>query len=235
MLKYPWRKSRFSTIGFYEPYTKADFKRLAYAAYLAGAERIGWFSLGTDERDRAVLSWQRTDQEGKETFDAINEINKELMSLPVFNSSPKVLEIAEYDGAGNSMGLGLLEWDNTNQIHASKPSFNLSKYNLIIVKEQPNLLSDFVGKLNQYVANGGNLVLLGDTGSSLTDPFGEVRPNLMIENGVVSYQYNNDPISFSLTGSNPLELVTEFPLSTAERYSLSFTSSSNSSMKSSNL
>lgn len=221
-----WGSPRF---GFYEgcSYSKLDFKRMAYAAYIAGADRISWFTYGDDERGRMLQNWQRTDQTGRDAFDAINEINRELMALPVFNCSPKVLEISEYDTAGESKGIGLLEWDNTNQIRASKAGFDLSKYCLVIVKDQPSLISDFVTKLNQYVEDGGNLVLLGSTGSSLTDPFGQPRPRLMIENGDIDYQHSYDSMTFTLMGDNPLKLSLELPVSDVARHGISFTFSPN--------
>ncbi|MHA1778796.1 MAG: hypothetical protein ACTSYN_04400, partial [Candidatus Heimdallarchaeaceae archaeon] len=213
--------------GFYEDYTEKDFKRLAYAAYLAGADKIDWFMLGEDEIGRGLFNWQRIDQKGKEVFDCINAINRELMQLPVFRPAPKILEIADYDTAGNSEGIGFVEWDNTNQIHASAPDFNLSKYDLIVLKDQANLLSELVTKINDYVQAGGHLIVVGSTASATTDPYGLPRPQLIFEEATAEYNYYNSPFNISLDGNNDLGVFANIPMTKEGRMAIKYTANSN--------
>jgi len=97
----------------------------------------------------------------------LRNINEELEKLPVFKPKPEVLVIRDNPISvqlGLCSELGVFnEWDTISQKAIVTENPDLSQYKLIVASED-SYLSGVVEILNQYVKEGGNLILLGGFG-----------------------------------------------------------------------
>jgi len=132
----------------------------AWIAYLAGADGIGWFMYRGSGVAHGEWGWYLSDELGQRLYLYINELNRELMKLPVIKPQPQVLAIGHYDFA--SLGL-FTEYDTVSQRYLAKTDLDLSQYRLIVITA-PRFYEETVLKLNDFVRTGGNVIFLGGTG-----------------------------------------------------------------------
>lgn len=140
-------------------------RRNAWVAYLAGADAVGWFTWDPEEREI-----------GERLLMYTTRLNRELVKLPVLKPEPKVVIIGgEYvpdPELGLFSDLGVFtEYDIVDQRFLAKTDMDLSRYELIVVC-QWKYYDETVHKLNEYVANGGNVVFLYGTGYSNYNIYG---------------------------------------------------------------
>lgn len=134
----------------------------AWIAYLAGADGIGWFMHHESPPgvNYGEWGWYRSDELGQRLYLYINQLNRELMKLPVIKPQPQVLVIGHYDFA--ELGL-FAEYDTVSQRCFVKADLDLSRYKLIVVAAH-RFYEETVLKLNDLVRAGGNVIFLGGTG-----------------------------------------------------------------------
>ena len=175
-------------------------RRNAWVAYLAGADAIAWFTWDPEERvicERLLMYTTR--------------LNRELVKLPVVKPEPQVLAISgEYVpdpeiGLFSDLGL-FLEYDIVDQRYLARTDMDLSKYKLIVVA-QWKYYDEAVRKLNDYVANGGNVIYLYGTGYSPYNIYGnETRQiRFLIEEDAVQSGIEGH-IRINITKPNMLDL-----------------------------
>ena len=146
--------------------SEADvFERIreqAWITYLAGADGIGWFMYHESPPgvNYGEWGWHQSDELGQRLYLYINELNRELMKLPVINPQPQVLVIGHYGFA--ELGL-FTEYDTVSQRCFAKTDLDLSRYKLIVISA-PRFYEETVLKLNDFVRTGGNVIFLGGTG-----------------------------------------------------------------------
>lgn len=163
--------------------TKRRIQEQFWVSYFAGADMISWFAHG----------WMYNDPVEEEVWSWIKEVNQIGMRLTPIDVSPPVLEIEGLRGFAPSQGIGFTSWDCITQRAAVTLNLNLSKYSLIVVRNQYLLSEDFVTLLNEYVANGGYLLLLGNTGNLKYNEWYKTRQNLLsIEKYQTNYSYHTD-------------------------------------------
>ena len=175
-------------------------RRNAWVAYLAGADAVGWFT------------W---DPEGEEIGNRLlmytTRLNRELAKLPVVKPEPQVLVISGEYVPDPEMGLfsdlGLFtEYDIVDQRFLAKKDTDLSKYKLIVIA-QWKYYDEVVNKLNDYVADGGNLIFLGGTGFSTSNIYGNEtrKTKFLIEEGAVQSGVSGH-VKIDISGPNMLNL-----------------------------
>lgn len=146
--------------------SEADvFERIrehAWIAYLAGADGIGWFMHHESPPgvNHGEWGWYRSDELGQRLYLYINQLNRELMKLPVVKLQPQVLAIGHYDFA--ELGV-FTQYDTVSQRCFAKTDLDLSQYKLIVIFA-PRFYEETVLKLNDFVRAGGNVIFLGGTG-----------------------------------------------------------------------
>ena len=148
-----------------------DIRREAWLAYLAGSDGIFWFNWAPQNKSGYDWRWgyERIDVFGKQIIGYTNRLNRELMKLPVFKPRPQVLALGDGVQTGQAMpnfaDIGLFsEFDAINERALAKTDLDLSKYKIIVCINN-RYHDETVQKLNEFVANGGNLVFLGGFGS----------------------------------------------------------------------
>ena len=134
----------------------------AWIAYLAGADGIGWFMQHESPpgMNYGEWGWYRSDELGQRLYLYINELNRELMKLPVIKPQPQVLLIGPY--GLSELGL-FTQYNYVSQRYLAKTDLDLSQYRLIVIAE-PRFYEETVLKLNDFVRTGGNVIFLGGTG-----------------------------------------------------------------------
>ena len=181
----------------------------AWIAYLAGADGIGWFMRHESPPgvNYGEWGWYRSDDLGQRLYLYINELNRELMKLPVIKPQPQVLVIGHYDFA--ELGL-FTEYDTVSQRYLAKTDFDLSPYRLIVITA-PQFYEETVLKLNDFVRAGGNVVFLGGTGYGYGN---------MLDTGTRENQFlleDGAPISF-LAGHVEIDITEPNLLSISLQY-----------------
>jgi PKD repeat protein len=175
-------------------------RRNAWVAYLAGADAVAWFT------------W---DPEGEEIGNRLlmytTRLNRELVKLPVVKPEPQVLAIyGDYipdPELGLFSDLGLFsEYDIVDQRFFAKADMDLSKYKLIVVA-QWKYYDETVHKLNDYVANGGNVIFLFGTGYSPYNIYGNEtrKTRFSIEEDAVQYGIGGH-VMINISRPNMLDL-----------------------------
>ena len=158
---YLWGEEPWTVAGLAGGFEHA--RRNAWITYLGGADAIAWFNWHYE----LEWMWGREDALGKRMIAYTTKLNAELEKLPVFKSKPDVLVIRDQPISvqlGLCSELGLFnEWDTISQKALIAEQPDLSQYKLIVASEDV-YLSETVETLNQYVRDGGNLVLLGGFG-----------------------------------------------------------------------
>ena len=186
-------------------------RRNAWITYLAGADAIGWFNWHYEKG----TMWERDDALGKRYFLYTHRINGELGKLPVFAPEPQVLAIREAPlsfQAGLCVDLGLFnEWDVVSQKNLLASNMNLSQYNLVVVSEG-FYYDEVVEILNDFVKNGGNIVILGGFGFEQNDNvYGNATrtTRFLLEEGTEQiHHWGNTTIN--ITQPNPLGLDLQY-------------------------
>ena len=191
-----------------------DLEKCFWLSYFAGADMISFFNQG----------WENIAQNGEaQYYDYISNFYEEGRHLRPLDCSPPVLVIGAERGLATTEAAGLTSWDITNQRLVTSGSVNLTDYDLVVLEDQVFLWENLVDKINEYVANGGNLVLLGSNGGSLENEFGQLRQNLLeYESFDVTYQTYHDEERLYLDIPNMFDLYVESEESVV-RTSVNFT------------
>ncbi len=184
-------------------------RRNAWIAYLAGADGIGWFNWHYE----LEWMWNREDAFGKKFIKYTTSLNEELEKLPVFKPKPEVLVIRDNPisfqlGLCNELGV-FNEWDIISQkaLIAEKP--DLSQYKLMVASED-SYFSETVEILNQYVREGGNLILLGGFGwEQVNYYYNGSRTEFLNEIGVTQAHIWGDML-FDIKEPNLLDLTLSY-------------------------
>ncbi|MFX0091568.1 MAG: hypothetical protein ACFFBD_07370 [Candidatus Hodarchaeota archaeon] len=193
-----------------------DFELLSAAAVAAGSEKVSWF---TDD-------WLNPNKASQDHFEDLLEITRKLSKLPIFRPQPRILEINSDFGVARKGSPGLAEFDLMSQKAILEFNLDLTIYHTIIVRDQYYLYEDVVQRLNQYVEQGGNLILIGNTGLTLQNEWGLNRSSFLpIEAQNVSYKgYNGDILTINNI-NNPLEFSYQ-NIESPSYNAINFTSSS---------
>ncbi|MBD3191644.1 MAG: hypothetical protein GF308_13435 [Candidatus Heimdallarchaeota archaeon] len=189
-----------------------QMRREAWLSYLSGVDAIGWFTWAPIGSSAEEWSWGqlRTDTLGKRLFEYVNRLNVELEKLPTLQLQPQVLgivdELSNFAEKGIFADGTFLEYDIVTQRTFAKTALDLSAYKLLIIFNCNNY-EETVLKLNDYVTNGGNLLILGGTipqnvfenGTRITKfPF-ELHTTQSFEFGHIKYNSSKpNPIDFEL-------------------------------------
>ena len=184
-------------------------RRNAWIAYLAGADGIGWFNWHYEHG----WIWDRDDPTGKRMIAYTNTLNDELEELPVFTPRPQVLVIRDNMMSyqlGFCSELGVFsEWDAVSQMELVSQDIDLSAYELVVSTEDA-YLDDVVERMNSYVREGGNLLLLGGFGWEQENYYHNgTRAEFLIERGVEQEHIWGD-VAFNVSGGNPLGLNLQY-------------------------
>jgi hypothetical protein len=202
-----WGEEPWAPEGLAGGYEHA--RRNAWIAYLAGADAVGWFNWHYEHG----WMWDREDASGKKMVLYTNRLNSELEKLPAFKPEPRVLVVRDslisYQ-LGLCSELGLFnEWDAVNQRDLARDEFDLSGYQLVVASED-SWLSEAVEKLNGYVEDGGNLILLGGFGWEQTNfYYNGSRTEFLVERGIRQESRWGD-IQFTIEEPNPLNLTLSY-------------------------
>ncbi|TFG12667.1 hypothetical protein EU537_08880 [Candidatus Thorarchaeota archaeon] len=194
--------------GFYE-----QMRHETWISYLSGVDALGYFDWAPENNDSYNWKWghERTDIMGRRTWRYIDNLAGQLALLPSFNPEPEVLLI----GLGYQMGEASLtlaglklftEYDRVNQRCFATTDIDLTNYSLVLLTDGWYYNST-VTKLNEYVANGGNLLLLGGIRSS-DEPLDESK-EFQIEHNVNETEFGGH-IYFNTSESNLLGLNLTF-------------------------
>jgi hypothetical protein len=125
-----------------------------WLSYFAGSDIIGFDLGGLVDRDETVA---------KIMFLYLSRLNQELVKLPIFKPKPSILLIQHYTDfyAGGIIEHNLFnEWDTINQYAFTENDINLSQYDVILADETW-YFDKTVEKLNDFVVDGGDLIILG--------------------------------------------------------------------------
>ncbi len=184
-----------------------DLEKSFWLSYFAGADMISFFNQGWEN----IAQSGSTDQNLEaQYYDFISQLYEEGKNLRPIDCSPPILVIGAERGFATTKGAGLTSWDITNQRLVISGSVNLSDYDLVVVDHQVLLWENLVAELNEYVASGGNLVLLGSTSGSLENETGHLRKNLLeYETFDVTYQAYHDGERLYLDRPNAFDLHVE--------------------------
>ena len=189
-----------------------DIRREAWLAYLSGTDAILWFTWAPQDDKGYDWRWghERTDLLGRQLMAYLNHINRGLGKLPSFKPCPQILAL----GSGVQTGQPMMnfvdiklfsEFDAVNERAFAKTNLNLSKYDLIVS------LNDFyheetVKKLNEYVANGGNIIFLGGLGNQQNIYENGTRMNLFPIEKNTSQLKIDGHVTINITQPNILNL-----------------------------
>jgi WD40 repeat protein len=175
---WPWE----GELGGFEP-----IRRHAWTAYLAGADAIEWFTWHPTEG----WAYERKDPLGQRLYMYTDRLNRELSKLPALRPRPQVLcvggEWIYLFGEPSSFQefLAFTEYDAVNQRFFATSEMDLSRYRLIVVAEH-TYFDETVRKLNDYVADGGNVIFLAGTGWNDRNIYGnDTRERFLIEENAV--------------------------------------------------
>jgi len=175
---WPWE----GELGGFDP-----IRRHAWTAYLAGPDAIEWFTWHPTED----WAYERNDPIGQRLYLYTDRLNRELSKLPVFKPKPQVLflggEWTYFVGGSDNIQefLAFTEYDAVNQRFFATSDIDLSQYRLIVVAES-TYFDETVRKLNNYVANGGNVIFLTGTGWNDKNVYSnETRERFLIEKNAV--------------------------------------------------
>ncbi len=161
---------------------------------------------GTDSMGEFQTLWQSTDATEIEYFNKINELHRQSMYLPVFNSTPFVLEVEDLRGLTASLGVGLTEWDCSNQQLVAREDYDLSRYELVVIRNQNYIMEEFADTINQYVSNGGNIIVAGSTGNTGNNQTDQPRmTRLPHEPSLIQYNTVSDSYA-EITMPNALDV-----------------------------
>lgn len=188
-----------------------DIRREAWLSYLGGADAIIWFTWGPQDDKGYDWRWghERTDLLGRQIMAFLNHINRDLAKLPSFNSSPQILALGSGVQTGqpmtNFVDIKLFsEFDAVNERAFAKTDLNLSKYDLIVVINEI-YHEETVKKLNEYVADGGNILFLRGLGDQQNIFGNGTRMKFSIEKNISQININGHVV-INITRPNPLDL-----------------------------
>jgi hypothetical protein len=152
---------------YYQEGSFEQIRRESWLSYLSGVDILGWFDWGPENNDSYNWKWgqERTDKFGRKIMAYVDTLAGELSELPVFKPMPEVMVIGNGYQTGDAMTnvaeVGLFtEYDLMNQRCFSMTDVDLSDYSLVLLTDIP-VYDETISKLNEYVKNGGNLILLG--------------------------------------------------------------------------
>ena len=184
--------------GYFSP---DDLEKCFWLSYFAGADMISFFNQG----------WENIAQNTEaQYYDYIANFYEEGRHLRTLDCNPPVLVIGAEQGIATTKAHGLTSWDISNQRLVISGSVNLTDYGLVVIEDQVFLWEKLVDQLNAYVANGGNLVLLGSNGGSLENETGQLRQNFLeYETFDVTYQTYQDGERLFLDIPNAFDLHVE--------------------------
>ncbi|UCE09302.1 MAG: hypothetical protein JSW61_10020 [Candidatus Thorarchaeota archaeon] len=185
-------------------------RRNAWLTYLSGVDTLTWFTW----HYLHGWNWGREDVLGKQQFLYMNRLNAELEKMPVFKPKSQILVLRDYlisyqTGFASEYGL-FNEYDVLSQVNLMNLYVNLSQYEVIIANEEA-YYEEVVQKLNDYVASGGNLVLLGGFGWEQKNVYANATRSVkfLMETGVIQEQIGGH-LYFNETRPNMLNLSIEY-------------------------
>jgi hypothetical protein len=202
-----------NTLGdgeYYQEGSLEQFRRETWVSYLAGADAVGWFNWGPSDNEGLNWSWgvHRTDEFGMQTVAYTQALGEELEKLPLLDVDPQVLLLGELYPNSYPHGL-FLEFDYCGERAFAHVELDLSKYKLIIVKS-PRFRETSIYKLNEFVRNGGNLLILGGTGGK-SNIFGNgTRENLFPYECNSTYTHHSGNFTIEIEKPNPLDFELEY-------------------------
>ncbi|MHA1769413.1 MAG: hypothetical protein ACTSV3_06125 [Candidatus Thorarchaeota archaeon] len=194
---------------YYKEGSIEQIRRETWASYVSGVDGLGFFDWAPDNNNSYTWSWghTRTDTFGRTLFAYIDNLAGQLNMLPTLNSTPEVLVIG--DGYQTSEAMThvdhlrlFTEYDLINQRCFAKTDVNLSKYSLVLVTDRWHY-NDTVQKLNQYVADGGNVIFLGGIQDELSPDSPRARYD--VESGITEFMLN-EHVLLNITEPNILGL-----------------------------
>ena len=171
---------------YYKVGSFEQIRRESWLSYLSGVDILGWFDWGPENNDSSNWKWghERTDKLGRQIIAYVDTLAGELSELPIMKPKPEVMIIGDGYQTGEAMTnvaeVGLFtEYDLMNQRCFSMTETDLSDYSLVLLTDIP-FYDEAVSKLNEYVGNGGNLILLGgirNPGELLTSELFPIETN----------------------------------------------------------
>ncbi len=206
-------------IGSYE-----QIRRETWLSYVSGIAGLGFFDWAPQNNDSYDWRWghDRTDLMGRRLFTYIDNLAGQLRWLPQLNSQPEVLVVGNGYQTGEPMlhvdHLRLFtEYDLVNQRCFAYSDLNLSKYSIILMTDRWHL-NETVEKINDFVANGGNVIFLGGIRNEETPNVNRARYD--IEKNLTELTYDG-AMYLNISPGNLLRLDRSYNASFAEAYCLS--------------
>ncbi len=176
-----------------------DLESNFWAGYFAGADELIQFH----------YNWLNWDELSIKTWERLKKLYHTARSMPIWNASPTILELSDERGLPKPEAAGLVEYDVTTQLILNNTNFDLSKYRVIVIRDQMNIWDGIVEKLNQFVRTGGSIILVGRSLGWLNE-YGEQRNNLFEFEQAgggynIAYEEYYSPFTLSFNGTNQLD------------------------------
>ncbi|MCF2136848.1 MAG: hypothetical protein K9W43_06340 [Candidatus Thorarchaeota archaeon] len=194
---------------YYHEGSYEQIRRETWTSYVSGVDALGFFDWAPENNNSYTWSWGqgRTDVMGRKLFKYVDNLAGQLNYLPTLNSSPEVLVVGDGYQTGEPIchvsNLRLFtEYDLINQRCFAKTDVDLSKYSLILLTDYWHYNAT-VTKINDYIANGGNVVFLGGVGNEPGPE--ESRLAYLIEHNSTEY-VRSGHILLNITTPNLLDL-----------------------------
>ena len=194
---------------YYKVGSLEQIRRETWASYVSGVDALEYFDWAPQNNDSYSWRWgqDRNDTAGRRLFAYIGNLAGQLQELPVLDSRPEVLVIGNGYQTGEAMShvdhLRLFtEYDLVNQRCFAKTDVDLSKYSLVLVTDRWHR-NETVRKLDEYVANGGNVLFLGGIGDEPGPD--EPRARYDIESNTTEFTISEHAL-LNISSPNPLNL-----------------------------
>ncbi len=202
-----------------------QMRQETWVSYLSGVDVLGYFDWAPVNNDSYYWAFGhvREDIMGKRLWRYVNDLAGQLAKLPVLTPKPEVLIIGNgFDTDEPMPNVAMYdlftEYDLVNQRCFAMTDIDMSNYSLVLVTDGW-YYNETINKLNEYVANGGNLLFLKGIGEG-SSPDGAISKYDIEVNATQSFISKH--LNISIDGSNILGLALEYDAPFHQSYMLQF-------------